>query len=56
MISKLAEVLPLVVLQEQTRHRDSRSLAHYTVGAKPDPVAMVRAIRPQPARTEFEGS
>jgi len=44
-LSRLAEVLPLVVLQEQSRHRDSRSLAHYTVGARPDPAAMVRAIR-----------
>ena len=53
-ISRLAEVLPLVVLQEQTRHRDARSLAHYTVGARPDPVAMVHAIRPRSAPNDSD--
>jgi len=46
-LSKLAEILPEATLQNQSMHRDRRSLAHYTVGARPDPVAMVRAIRPK---------
>jgi hypothetical protein len=46
-LSKLAEILPEATLQNQSMHKDRRSLAHYTVGARPDPVAMVQAIRPK---------
>jgi hypothetical protein len=45
-LSKLAEVLTPTALQKQSMHRDQRSLDHYTSGARPDPVAMVQAIRP----------
>jgi len=46
-LSRLAEILPEATLQNQSMHKDRRSLARYTVGARPDPVAMVRAIRPE---------
>lgn len=49
-LSKLAEVLTPTALQAQSMHKDRRSLDHYTTGARPDPVAMVRAIRPDGSR------
>jgi hypothetical protein len=49
-LSRLAEVLTPATLQAQSMHKDRRSLDHYTSGAKPDPVAMVQAIRPDRGR------
>ncbi|MAG29408.1 MAG: hypothetical protein CL908_00780 [Deltaproteobacteria bacterium] len=46
-LSRLAEVLTPHELKSQSQHRDLRSLDHYTVGAKPNHAAMVRAIRPK---------
>ena len=48
--STLAEILTPTTLQVQSMHKDRRSLEHYTTGAKPDPAAMVRAIRPKPTK------
>ncbi len=45
-LSRLAEVLTPDALKSQSQHRSLQSLAHYTVGAKPNHAAMVRAIRP----------
>ena len=52
-ISRLAEVLSQAALQQQTRHASGISLAHYTVGARPDPVVMVHAIE---SRRDLEGA
>lgn len=44
-ISALAGVLTPHELQAHTQHADLASLAHYTVGARPDVAAMVRTIK-----------
>jgi len=49
-LSRLAEVLTPDALKSQSQHRSLQSLAHYTVGAKPNHAAMVRAIRPSESR------
>ena len=44
-LSTLAGILTPHALQAHSQHASLQSLAHYTVGAKPDTAAMVQAIR-----------
>jgi hypothetical protein len=48
-LSRLAEVLTPGALKSQSQHRSLQSLAHYTVGSRPNHAAMVQAIRPKSA-------
>lgn len=45
-LSHLAQVLPERMLQAHSRHRDKRSLDHYTLSS-PEPEAIVRAMQPR---------
>ena len=47
--NRLAGVPTPDSLKSQSQHRSVQSLAHYTVGSRPNHAAMVQAIRPKSA-------